>query len=1477
MANLKFKFKVPSIIALTLAGTALTTHHAHAAEKTQDQTSNSNVLDDQHALDQSKEIKDEISNPTTNISGTQVYQDPSIVKAPETADTEAYDSHLDSLYQTADNETEAQDETSDEVSQGTDAQQEAQASQDTQSEDTSVQSSESDNQSDNVNAQDSEANAQDDAVATTETLDQTPAEETTQDYETNTAETDQGLANNETVSEDMTTSTDATQDDAIEMPVTTLDNEEVAHSATDVQNEDEQATDQETTATTDATASTMEQDSTEASSNAIEQAQDIAKHSATEDQQDNADSTISGENNHNIVDKANTSSAQDVEQTQAQHNLDNKDTETDADAKTASVQDSDVRQSDSENAQANTVSSSNDAKSTDSEGSATSPSVSDDDSDVAKANEDLTHATPTDAAHAKRTLTPAQITAAPDKQGVVEGHYQADHAHFVDDEVPEATTPSDEDGSNLADATPTDKAHEHHTLTAAQVTASPHKQDEVERHFEEVQAKYVASDDAEEIPTNTSTFRAASKAPKLKLPKYAPKVNSSINNYIRSKNYKVPTYEQSIASYLPQFNYRYGKPEGIVMHDTANDSSTIDGEVNFMKNNYSLAFVHAYVDGNRIIETANTDYGAWGAGPVANQRFIHVELVHTHDYDSFARSINNYADYAATNLLYYGLKPDSAEYDGQGTVWTHRSVNNYLGGTDHVDPHGYLAMHNYSYDELYDLIYEKYLIKTNKVAPWGTTSSGTTTQPSKPSPSQPKPSTSTGKQGTLSVNANSGVARINSSNKGLYTTVYDQKGKKATQTNQTLKVTKAASLGSEKFYLVSDYNKGNLIGWIHQNDVNYNKAGATKSVNQTYKVKSGETLYLVPWGTSAQKAGTVSGKGLQSFKATKQQVIGSTPYIYGTVNKLSGWISASHLTSTSTAQPKPAQPKAPAASAKLVVTPLTNAQGTVAKSNHGLYTTVYDQSGVQKSYLNGKTYQLTKKATLGQKSFYLLTDKNTNIGWMLTSDVAYKDTTPKNVTTAVSMIGQVKANNSGIRATVFDPVGKKANVYGGKTFTITKQRTQDNQTYVLLQNERQNTPIGWLNAKDIQLKNLSKPTAAKGQYTIKPSTQGLYSIPWGTNKQLLDNLKQAHNSIFNVSKSIKVDNNAYLYGTTNNKTGWINSKDLTPVKATAQIGKAVTKEAAASKTTPFSYEFVVTNKNGLYYSSPTAKNGTALTGAYASIFKVIEQQTVNGVTWYHGKLSNGKLVWIKASDLSKALVKYYRSNMTLDQAAKLQYNLAYRPQVQHVPGKWTNATLAEIKAAMDSDKLAKDDTQKYQFLRLDMAQNLSVASLNKLLAGKGILGGQGEAFSEAAKMYNINEIYLISHALLETGNGTSTLANGGNVVNNKVVTTGKKYYNMFGIGAVDSDALRGGFNYAKQAGWDTVKKAIVGGAHFIAGRYIHEGQNTLYKMRWNPANPGTHQYATDIGWAKQNAIRIKSFYDQIKQTGKYFDISTYQK
>ena len=51
---------------------------------------------------------------------------------------------------------------------------------------------------------------------------------------------------------------------------------------------------------------------------------------------------------------------------------------------------------------------------------------------------------------------------------------------------------------------------------------------------------------------------------------------------------------------------------------------------------------------------------------------------------------------------------------------------------------------------------------------------------------------------------------------------------------------------------------------------------------------------------------------------------------------------------------------------------------------------------------------------------------------------------------------------------------------------------------------------------------------------------------------------------------------------------------------------------------------------------------------------------------------------------------------------------------------------------MNTEKLAKDDTLKYQFLRLDRPQKSFCSSLNQLLKGKGVLENQGQAFSQAA-------------------------------------------------------------------------------------------------------------------------------------------------
>ena len=53
--------------------------------------------------------------------------------------------------------------------------------------------------------------------------------------------------------------------------------------------------------------------------------------------------------------------------------------------------------------------------------------------------------------------------------------------------------------------------------------------------------------------------------------------------------------------------------------------------------------------------------------------------------------------------------------------------------------------------------------------------------------------------------------------------------------------------------------------------------------------------------------------------------------------------------------------------------------------------------------------------------------------------------------------------------------------------------------------------------------------------------------------------------------------------------------------------------------------------------------------------------------------------------------------MTLNQVAQIQAGLQYKPQVQRVPGKWTDANFNDVKHAMDTKRLAQDPALKYQF------------------------------------------------------------------------------------------------------------------------------------------------------------------------------------
>lgn len=205
--------------------------------------------------------------------------------------------------------------------------------------------------------------------------------------------------------------------------------------------------------------------------------------------------------------------------------------------------------------------------------------------------------------------------------------------------------------------------------------------------------------------------------------------------------------------------------------------------------------------------------------------------------------------------------------------------------------------------------------------------------------------------------------------------------------------------------------------------------------------------------------------------------------------------------------------------------------------------------------------------------------------------------------------------------------------------------------------------------------------------------------------------------------------------------------------------------------------------------------------------------------------------------------------------------------------RWVNATPNDVNYYLNPNNFILSDAQKFQFLDLSKTSSATAAQLNSFLKGKGILEGKGQAFIDAGKKHGINEIYLLSHALLETGHGSSQLANG-------VQINGNKAYNMYGIGAYDSDPLTHGSRRAYEEKWYTPEAAIIGGAAFIGNNYVKAGQNTLYKMRWNPESMdsygyASHQYATDIGWSSKQVNTMYNLYNSIGINLRYVDIPVY--
>ena len=312
----------------------------------------------------------------------------------------------------------------------------------------------------------------------------------------------------------------------------------------------------------------------------------------------------------------------------------------------------------------------------------------------------------------------------------------------------------------------------------------------------------------------------------------------NVNSYIKNKNLKpAKIKEDSRIGNLPKYNYKSGKYVGVVVHETANPNSTLSGEVNYMYNNYNNAFVHAYVDGNEIRQTAPADYLAWGAGANANPYFYQVELVRAHSFDEFAKSVNNDAYLTAYMLKRNGLKPSLADNNGgKGTVISHNAVSKYYGGSDHTDPISYFNQWGYDMNQYFEMVQYHY----NKL-------NGTTNAPTD------KISGSTHKvvkgDTLYNISKRSGVSVKNLKK-------YNNLKSNTLSIGQTLKLKDNSSIikgsthkvvSGDTLYNISKRSGVSIDNLKKWNGLKSNKIskGQTLYLVPSHKVKKGETLYRI--------------------------------------------------------------------------------------------------------------------------------------------------------------------------------------------------------------------------------------------------------------------------------------------------------------------------------------------------------------------------------------------------------------------------------------------------------------------------------------------------------------------------------------------------------------------------------------------------------------------------------------------------------
>ncbi len=274
------------------------------------------------------------------------------------------------------------------------------------------------------------------------------------------------------------------------------------------------------------------------------------------------------------------------------------------------------------------------------------------------------------------------------------------------------------------------------------------------------------------------------------------------------------------------------------------------------------------------------------------------------------------------------------------------------------------------------------------------------------------------------------------------------------------------------------------------------------------------------------------------------------------------------------------------------------------------------------------------------------------------------------------------------------------------------------------------------------------------------------------------------------------------------------------------------------------------------------------------------------------KAANTGLSWndviAKESVLGKTLVA-----SGSPAAWKSQAEGAYNPEtgkyIIYDSGGWVCASTGIIKYYMDPRNFL-NEVGIFQFLTHAYDQDTQSASgLKTLLSGTfmdSYLADEPTAtytsvLMEAGEKAGVNPYVLASMILVEQGSGGTGMCISGTVLGYEGI------YNYFNIGAYSSgtmDAVERGLWYASQSGsysrpWNSIRKAIEGGAEFYSQEYVQNNKNTLYFKKWNVMNGlsqvATGQYMTNVQAAESEAAALRNGYSYVLDTAMTFLIPVY--